>query len=225
MELAKHALDVGLFTNNRDELLPFWQKEVGLPFDETLPIGGGIHQLRHRIGESILKINHSREPLPQTPSSGYQSLRIVVPGTDADRDLTDPDGNRVTLIPPGTDQVSQLELTVAARSIDAHADFYEQVLGLERLDEQRFFCGESLLALTAHPEAATNPEMRGTGLRYITLQVFDVVREHARVLELGGTEGRAPVRLGEVAYISFVRDPDGNWIEISQRKSLTGSLD
>ena len=225
MELAKQALDVGLFTNNRDELLPFWQKEVGLPFDETLPIGGGIHQLRHRIGESILKINHSREPLPQTPSSGYQSLRIVVPGTDAARDLTDPDGNRVTLIPPGTDQVSQLELTVAARSIDAHSAFYEQVLGLERLDEQRFFCGESLLALTAHPEAATNPEMRAPGMRYITLQVFDVVREHARILELGGTEGRAPVRLGEVAYISFVRDPDGNWIEISQRKSLTGSLD
>ncbi|GIR63492.1 MAG: hypothetical protein CM15mP68_1580 [Pseudomonadota bacterium] len=33
----------------------------------------------------------------------------------------------------------------------------------------------------------------------------------------------APVRLGDVAYISFVRDPDGNWIEISQRKSITGS--
>ncbi|HBK11323.1 MAG TPA: VOC family protein, partial [Gammaproteobacteria bacterium] len=40
----------------------------------------------------------------------------------------------------------------------------------------------------------------------------------------GGAEGMAPVRLGDVAYISFVRDPDGNWIEISQRKSITGSL-
>ena len=225
MELAKRALDVGLFTHNRDELLPFWQKEVGLPFDETLRIGGGVHQLRHRIGESILKINHSRDRLPETPASGYRSLRIVAPGTDVARDLTDPDGTRVTLIPPGMDQVSQLELAVAARSIDAHADFYERVLGLGRLDEQRFVCGESLLALTAHPQAATNPELRGPGLRYITFQVFDVVAEHARILELGGTEGRAPVRLGEVAYISFVRDPDGNWIEISQRKSLTGSLD
>jgi lactoylglutathione lyase len=148
-----------------------------------------------------------------------------VPGSDATRDLTDPDGNRVALIPPGMDQVSQLELTVAARSIDDHADFYGRVLGLGRLDEQRFLCGESLLALTADPEAATKPEMRGPGLRYITFQVFDVVAEHARILELGGTEGRAPMRLGEVAYISFVRDPDGNWIEISQRKSLTGSLD
>jgi hypothetical protein len=28
-----------------------------------------------------------------------------------------------------------------------------------------------------------------------------------------------------VAHISFVRDPNGNWIEISQRSSLTDSLD
>ena len=42
--------------------------------------------------------------------------------------------------------------------------------------------------------------------------------------EAGAWEGRAPSVLGDVARISFVRDPDGNWIEISQRKSLTGSL-
>jgi lactoylglutathione lyase len=225
MELAKLALDVGLFTNQPDALLPFWQHEVGLPFDETLPVGGGVHQLRHRIGESILKINHSRDPLPETPISGYRSLRIATPDIDSDRPLTDPDNNRVTLIPVGTDRVTQLELTVAVRSIEAHTDFYERVLGLERLDERRFSCGESLLALEAAPDQADNSEMRGRGFRYITLQVFDVVTEHARILERGGIEGRAPVRLGEIAYISFVRDPDGNWIEISQRKSLTGSLD
>jgi lactoylglutathione lyase len=40
----------------------------------------------------------------------------------------------------------------------------------------------------------------------------------------GGTEGRPPLTLGATARISFVRDPDGNWIEISQRASLTGPL-
>ena len=225
MELAKPALDVGLFTNQPETLLPFWQDEVGLPFDETLRVGGGVHQLRHRVGESILKINHSRDALPDTPASGYRSLRIATPGVYSTCQLADPDGNQVALIPAGTDLVTQLELTVAVRSIEAHADFYDRVLGLERLDERRFSCGESLLALAACPGAATNPEMRGQGFRYITLQVFDVVAEHARILEQGGTEGRAPIRLGDVAYISFVRDPDGNWIEISQRKSLTGSLD
>ncbi len=37
-------------------------------------------------------------------------------------------------------------------------------------------------------------------------------------------EGAPPVTLGEVARISFIRDPDGNWIEISQRASLTGAI-
>jgi catechol 2,3-dioxygenase-like lactoylglutathione lyase family enzyme len=43
-------------------------------------------------------------------------------------------------------------------------------------------------------------------------------------LSLGATEGRGVVTLGETARISFIRDPDGNWIEISQRASLTGPL-
>ena len=38
-------------------------------------------------------------------------------------------------------------------------------------------------------------------------------------------EGTVPaVTLGKTARISFVRDPDGNWIELSQRASLTGPL-
>ena len=65
---------------------------------------------------------------------------------------------------------------------------------------------------------------KATGLRYMTFQVADVVGEHQAIVATGGAEGMAPVRLGDVAYISFVRDPDGNWIEISQRKSITGSL-
>ena len=83
--------------------------------------------------------------------------------------------------------------------------------------------GASLLEFA---EGEVTPfERVGRGYRYMTVQVFDVVAEHARILAAGGREGMAPVRLGEVAYISFVLDPDGNWIEISQRKSITGSLD
>jgi lactoylglutathione lyase len=59
----------------------------------------------------------------------------------------------------------------------------------------------------------------------MTFQVFDVVGTHRDILTAGGREGSAPVRLGDVAYISFVLDAEGNWLEISQRKSITGSLD
>ena len=34
----------------------------------------------------------------------------------------------------------------------------------------------------------------------------------------------APLTLGTTARISMVRDPDGNWIELSQRASIVGSL-
>ena len=40
----------------------------------------------------------------------------------------------------------------------------------------------------------------------------------------GGREALPPTTLGKVARISFVMDPDGNSIEISQRASLTGPL-
>jgi hypothetical protein len=34
-------------------------------------------------------------------------------------------------------------------------------------------------------------------------------------------EGLAPVTLGSVARISMILDPDGNWIELSRRVSLS----
>ena len=66
--------------------------------------------------------------------------------------------------------------------------------------------------------------MAGMGFRYITVQIWNVDEEHQAVLARGGEEGRAPVVLGSTAKISFILDPDGNWIEISQRASLTGDL-
>jgi lactoylglutathione lyase len=54
--------------------------------------------------------------------------------------------------------------------------------------------------------------------------VWDCDEEHARILERGGREGVVPRTLGKVARFSMVCDPDGNWVEISQRASLTGPL-
>ncbi len=75
------------------------------------------------------------------------------------------------------------------------------------------------------PDAPSDALFEGLGYRYFTIQVRRVNEEHARAVADGGREGRAPLTLGDIARISFVRDPDGNWIELSQRASLTGSLD
>jgi len=225
VRIAKAAIDVGLHTTNKDAMLAFWQGEIGLPFQETLPVGRGVHQLRHGIGESVLKINLNRDALPSTPATGYRQLTIAKSGVASPRKLRDPDGNAITLVPPGYDDVQQLQMTVAVRDVAAHRDFYARVLGLDATPDGRFRCGASLLSLEHDARADGDAQMRGIGYRYLTIQVFDVVGEHAAILSRGGKEGSAPVRLGDVAYISFVRDPDGNWIEISQRKSITGSLD
>ena len=48
MQLAKPCIDIGIYTNQRDAQLHFWQTQVGLPFEELLKLGGGSQQHRHR---------------------------------------------------------------------------------------------------------------------------------------------------------------------------------
>ncbi len=222
MQLAKQALDVGVYTNNLEPMLAFWQASVGLPLSEMLPLGGGLRQHRHAIGESVFKLNHSREPLPSAPPCGITALSVAAPG--AAQELADPDGNRVNLVPPGFDGIEQMRVHLSCNDVDRSMGFYQEALGLQSATAESVKCGVTELAFTPGT-VAPDPEQRAIGYRYMTMQIFDVVAAHAHVLANGGTEGMAPVRLGDVAYISFVRDPDGNWIELSQRKSIVGSLD
>ncbi|MEQ8485994.1 MAG: VOC family protein [Pseudomonadales bacterium] len=222
VELAKPALDVGLFTNDRERMLAFWQQQAGAEFREDLPIGGGLLQHRHAYGDSVLKINHCRAPLADPGPCGIRRLLVARPGLGQPVDLVDPDGNRLRLVPQ--DEVAQLRVELTVSHLAAHQDFYGGALGLPAIDDVTFRCGVSQIRLS-QGDAAQDPPQRARGYRYLTIQVYDVRASHAHILAHGGREGRAPVRLGEVAHISFVRDPDGNWIEVSQRKSITGSLD
>jgi len=224
MNLAKPRIDVGLATNALEPMLAFWQREVGLPFEEILPLGRGRRQHRHGMNGSVLKLNHWRDPLPAASPSGYRELRIAREGLAAERELCDPDGNRIVLVPCGSGGVRAIEVRLSVRDEGAFHRFYGEALELEKAGARTYRCGDSLLAFAADPSAPSEAAMDGPGFRYITIQVRDVDREHRGILERGGREGMAPLTLGEVARISFVRDPDGNWIEISQRASLTGAL-
>ena len=221
LKLAKPALDIGLYTNQLDQTLAFWQSEAGVTFDHLLKVGGGLHQHRHQIGHSVLKINHPREPVDPGQPTGLSHLTIYQAECEEALELSDPDGNKVTLAP--AKDTHNLKVTLTVNDIAAHYAFYANILGLPLVENHTFAVGTSLLELQPGERAPFVRE--GLGYRYMTVQVFDVVAEHERIIANGGTEGMAPVRLGDVAYISFVCDPDGNWIEISQRKSITGSLD
>lgn len=228
MKLAKPRIDIGLATNNLEPMLAFWRGDAGAVFDHVLPIRPGHDQHRHDVNGSVLKINHPSSPLPDAPPSGYRQLLIARNDLEARQDLTDPDGNRVSLVPLKPDGVRQIGIVLAVRDLDTHRRFYREALGLdEECDPEgvAFRAGETLLILRQSPDVTVDPPIQGRGWRYITFQIFKVDEEHARVLGAGGTEGMAPVTLGRTARISMVRDPDGNWIELSQRASIVGSLD
>jgi lactoylglutathione lyase len=228
MQLAKQRIDIGLATNNLEPMLRFWRDEVGAPFDHLLKIRRGLDQYRHDLMGSVLKINHRAEPLAATPPSGYRELLIARPGLAGVRPLTDPDGNRVSLVPPGALGVGQIGVRIAVRDLAAQRRFYAEALGLEEepcADGAAFRAGESLLLVEQAEDAPVEAPFDGPGWRYLTFQVFKVDAEHAHVLRHGGREATAPVTLGATARISMVKDTAGNWIEISQRASITGSLE
>jgi lactoylglutathione lyase len=225
VDLAKPCIDVGMSTNHLAPLLSFWQGEVGAELDHVLPIRRGQDQHRHDLGGSVLKVNHHAEPLPATRPSGYLELVVARPGLAAAVSLADPDGNRVTLVPPGTEGVTQIAVRVGVRDLDAHRRFYGDALGLPEEAPGAFRAGTSLLLCEQRDDAPSDAQAQGPGWRYITFQVFRVDDEHAGVVACGGREALAPVTLGATARISMVRDPDGNWIELSQRASIVGRLD
>jgi lactoylglutathione lyase len=235
MRLAKPHLDVGIFTNRLEEQLAFWRGKVGLELEEVLPLGGGNQQYRHSMNGSVFKLNASREPVLSGIPTGYGRLHIAREGLTAPEALVDPDGNPVMLVPPGEDGVTGIAVFISAHDVPTSARYYCQTLGWEPFRESSgwdggveswFSVGDTLVILEKHPLANPLPTggLRGTGYRYLTVQVWDVDAEHAGALARGATEGQPPRTLGATARISFLRDPDGNWLEVSQRASLTGPL-
>ena len=224
MDLAKNHIDVGLFTNQRDAQLRFWQEDVGLAYDHMGKLGGGMQQVRHHMNGSILKVNHARDPLKPAPASGIVRLRIAREGLAAARALSDPDGNRVALVPHGEDGVTGIAIELEVNNRDAHDRFWRHVMQFESPTRGIYLCGDTRVIVVGESRIERCDDWRAPGWRYTTVQIRDCVAEHEGVLARGGEEGRPPMLLGETVRYSFVRDPDGNYIELSQRASLVGAL-
>lgn len=214
MELAKQCLDVGLYTDRYDDLAAFYVDQLGMPYEELLKAGRGIHQHRVGLHGSVLKLNSSRGPLEDAPTS---FVRLDIHSDRSER-LRDPDGTEVVLTP----DVDAIAIHWASSDPGRLGELLRD--GFDAVDEGdgRWRVGTTLLVL--HPGGGRVGSMRSRGFRYLTVQVRDVRAEHARLVGLGWTEGTAPIKLGDTAFISFVLDPDGTPIEISQRASLTGPL-
>ncbi|WP_431016748.1 VOC family protein [Bradyrhizobium pachyrhizi] len=227
MQLAKNVIDVGLSSNDLEPMLRFWQHDARLRFDHVQPIRRGQKQYRHDAQGSVIKLNHHVEPLPDAAPSGYRELIIARAGVDAPQRMADPDGNSVCLVAPGHDGITQIAVMLAVRDLAAHRRFYGDILGFAEQSWSggpAFRLGDSLMLLKEDAAATVDPIRPALGWRYITLQVADIDAVHDELRAKGVREGLAPVTLGEVARISMILDPDGNWIELSRRASIVGSL-
>jgi catechol 2,3-dioxygenase-like lactoylglutathione lyase family enzyme len=229
MKLAKQHLDVGLFSTKREEQLAFWQQSVGLPYDHMGKVGGGVQQHRHHMNGSILKMNHSRDPLPDVPPSGIVGLEIARDGLSSAQTLADPDGNKVNLVPKGAHGVEGIAILLKVNDPAAHDRFWTHAMQFERAGDGRYRCGDSLVVLAErgkveHPGTHDRGSWRGPGYRYMTVQIWDCLAEYEGILARGGASGGEPRVLGDTVRYAFVCDPDGNHIEISQRATLTGRL-
>ena len=223
MQLAKYYIDIGVRTNQLEPMLAFWRDEIGLPYEELLKVGNGVHQHRLALSGSVFKLNHAREPLPDRAPSSYQELLIARDVSEPET-LQDPDGNAVTLVPRGYLDITHIGMRMRVRSLAAATRFFSETLQTVRLDAARYRWASTVFLMEEDPEHEPVTDMQGKGYRYTTVQVYKVDTAHATLVERGATDAVSPFTLGSTARISFVADPDGNWIEISQRASLTGDL-
>jgi lactoylglutathione lyase len=214
VKLAKECLDVGLYTDGYDAMRGFYCDELGLPYEELLKVGGGFQQHRLGLHGSVLKVNHSREPLDDAPTN---FIGLEINGTKS-RHLRDPDGTEVVVSP----DIERIAIHWASSAPQQLAAMLREGFDAAGMGDGRVKVGTTIIVL--HPGGAPVGSLHSRGFRYLTIQVWDVRAEHANLLRCGWREWFAPRKLGETAYISFVVDPDGSPVEVSQRASLTGPL-
>lgn len=222
IEIVKPAVDIGVATNQLEESQRFWGGDVGLAYDHLLKIGGGIHQHRYLLHGAVLKLNSHRDQLGATPS-GFVALRTVA-DVAGPRSLVTPDGTPVILVPAGDGGIDATEVTLTASEPAPTLRSMVEGLGFVHVGEDVVQLGETRVRVVGDPDRQPTLGRDGLGVRYLTVQVRDVRAAHAHALDHGLGEGLAPIRLGDTAAISFVRLPDGDWVELSQRASLTGPL-
>jgi catechol 2,3-dioxygenase-like lactoylglutathione lyase family enzyme len=228
LRLAKPCLDFCLVTNNAERQVPFWRDTIGLSAEDSLPIREGLTQHRFNAANSVIKLNAYDKPVEPGPIGGFRELLIARQELREPYRYSDPDGNLVSMVPTGHMHATQIAVRTAVRNLSAAARFYDAVLGLDvsvESGEARVAIGESVLLLYEEPSAVLNPPVQAPGWRFITLQIFDANGLYQQVIARGGESGQEPKTVGNIARYALVRDPDGNWVELSQRASLTGPID
>jgi catechol 2,3-dioxygenase-like lactoylglutathione lyase family enzyme len=222
LNLARRMLDPGLFSDHEPAMASFYEHDCGLPFLERLPHSDTYAEVFFTLPPGKLKIQSFVDPL-EPAVSGYTGLVLARPGLTEPRDLVDPDGLAVTLVPPGHRGVTTLGVTCSVADVDAQERFLVEGMGAThdgdgwRVADTQLFLEERALGAPATP-------CERRGFIYLTLVVHDCEDTHRRLLDAGAEHSLRVLRLADRCLFSWVRDPHGNWIEIVQYADLSGPL-
>jgi lactoylglutathione lyase len=104
--------------------------------------------------------------------------------------------------------------------LDTHDYFWRLAMQFDLSARAIYLCGDTRVIIVGE----RGDVLQALGWRYTAVQVRDCLTEHAGVPARGGEEGRPPTQLGDTVRYSFVRDPDGNFIELSNGPRLVGRL-
>ena len=121
-----------------------------------------------------------------------------------------------------------LEVAIVVKDADVMGDFYEQTVGLERVDDlqssgvtmRRYAAGDSVVKLVSMPSppSGSNPPqgMLGdaSGLRYLSVCVDDLDAALARVEAAGCAVPIPAMDFAPGVRIAIVEDPEGTWLEL-----------
>jgi catechol 2,3-dioxygenase-like lactoylglutathione lyase family enzyme len=223
IQLSRKYFDVGLLTQQHEAMLAFWRDDIGLPVLEELNPVDGVFQYKLDLKGAVLKLNCVDMELPTSNAlSGLRLLMIVDSGITSPRHLKDPDGNLVCLVPPGHSGIQTFGVHFAVSNEEAFGHFYRDILQLPLIAERAYDLGGAVISYGWSPDVVAGADTTGVGYYYLTLQVMDAAATHSQLCDRGAVEDQAASsqHTSTASIISFILDPDGNKIEISERPDL-----
>lgn len=130
---------------------------------------------------------------------------------------------------------TRVDIGIIVRDMAAMAAFYTDVLGFRLLDDRSYASGTRMLVLQGgatriklnRPDPApTTPSPGGAhrdafGYRYLTVWIVDAQAAYDE-LAARGEDLAGPVRESPAGRLFFVRDPDGNHVELVEPVSRSG---
>jgi hypothetical protein len=208
---TRPVLDIGLFSDN-PAMPKFYAGELGLPFFEGIQHSPTYEERFYELNGGWLKINYSDEPM--APGiSGYRELVIAKDGLDEPRAVTDPDGLAVRLVPRGTEGVTHLGVRCAVADVEVQRRFLVDALGAIE-DDHGLLIGDTRITLEHDPSGQRPTPTWRRGFNYVLVAVDDGPAAHQALVDAGAEHSLRPIRLGDRCIFSWVRDPNGLWIEL-----------